>query len=88
MNVVIGEQRIELIPREVKAAKEIVAALFQKTKEESVDKNVPSLYFTTIIIAYVMANDLIKAFTPQAIATILNAAYNSYQAENKEQPEA
>ena len=84
MKVVIGGQEIKLIPREVKAAKQIVSALFGKTKEECVDKNVPSLYFTTIVIAYLMANDLIKTLTPEAIATILNAAANAYEAEQKE----
>lgn len=83
MKVVLGKQEIELIPNEVKAAKRIVSAMLRKTKEESVDRNVPSLYFTAIIVAYLMSNDLIKAFTPEAMATILEAAAKAYKQKDE-----
>lgn len=85
MKIVIGNKPIELLPKEIKVAKALYTKFLQEVKTNSVDNGVPSLYFTTIIMSYVMSQDLLKALTPEALSVIMNAASVSKLADNSEQ---
>lgn len=81
MKIVIGNKDIDLLPKEIKVAKALYTKFLQEVKTNSVDKGVPSLYFTTIIMSYVMSQDLLNALTPEALSIIMNAASVSKLAE-------
>lgn len=92
MKIRIGKQNIPMNPKEVKVAKKLYTKFLDEVKSESVDKGIPSLYFTTIIMTHVMSQDLLRALTPEALSVIMNAVEVSYQrameaqAGNKEVP--
>ena len=89
MKIAIGKKPIELQPKEIKVAKTLITRFLQEVKSQSVDKGVPSLYFTTIIMSYVMSQDLLNALTPEALSIIMNAASMSKLADTpQEKPSA
>ena len=71
--VTIGGETIELNKTEIKAAKKMIVDFFEKVKVSSMDHNVPSLYFTTLILSYIMSQDYLKALTPEALKTIMDS---------------
>lgn len=88
MKIVIGKKDIPVNDKEIKIAKKLITAFLNNVKSESVEKGVPSLYFSTIIMQYVMAEDLLRALTPEALQIIMNASNESYEknAREKENP--
>ena len=74
MKTVISNKEIQLIPRDVKIAKKMVREFFEKTKEKAEEYGSPTFYFTSLIVAHILSQDLIKALTPEVLQVLLNAA--------------
>ena len=73
MQVVIGNQRIKLVDRDVKVAKKILRHFLKTSKERAVAKKATTFYYTLICVMYIMSHDLIESVTPEVLALILNA---------------
>lgn len=73
MKVIFGKTEVPLSDMEVKKAKKLINEFFDKIKKESVKNNVPSFYFTCLIVGYIMLNDAIKSLTPSAAKIIMEA---------------
>ena len=82
-----GKEKISvnLIDRDVKLSKQIMKKFLRVIKERAEEHKAPSFFYTFLIVAYVMVNDYIKNASPEALALILNAAYEeSERGKNRE----
>ena len=64
---------INLNEKEVKAAKKMIFKFIDSIKNISMDKKIPTLYFTSLIVMNIISQDLIKAHSPEEMREILSA---------------
>lgn len=83
MKVIIKNVEIPLSDAEVKRAKPLIHDFFEKIKKESVKNNVPSFYFTCLIVGYIMLLDALKSLTPNAAKIIMAATVSGNEKRKK-----
>lgn len=79
MRIIVGKREVELIPRDVKAAKQIVADFMTKVKRKAEETNAPVFYFTVLLMMHLMSQEQINALTPETMSALLNSAHRSFE---------
>lgn len=87
MKIILKDVPIQLSDLEVKKAKKLINDFFDNVKKESVKNNVPSFYFTSLIVGYVMLLDSLNALTPNAAKVIMEATKSGEEQRKKIQEE-
>lgn len=84
MKIIIENTEVELSPRDVRIAKQIIGDFMLRVKKKSEEANAPLFYPTFLILMHMMSQDQINALTPQTIQLFLKAAYGSQKKKEKE----
>lgn len=87
MKVILKNVEIPLSDTEVKKAKPLINDFFEKIKKESVKNNVPSFYFTCLIVGYIMLLDALKSLTPYAAKVIMESTVSGEEKRKKMEAE-
>ena len=77
MRIIIGGKDIHLVDRDVKLAKRLCRKFLKAAKDRAEAQGAPIFYFTLLVVMYLMANDYIRAITPETLSLLLNAAHQN-----------
>ena len=68
----INGQTIRLNPVEVRAAKKMLDKYILKVRDLSREKKLPTFFFTFLIVAQVITQELLNDIDPETLAIIMN----------------
>lgn len=76
MRIIVGNQEVPLLDRDVKLARKMIMNFLDSVKKHGNENEAPTIYLTTLILMHLMSKNQIDAITPETMKLFLEANAN------------